>query len=409
MNRDTVLRILLAGLLAAGVLWFVTATEWVEAEVNEPSKNEAARNRYYATQATLRALGGQVVKQPNLDRMPPAGARLILLSRHWALFPDRPARLRQWVEGGGHLVVLGNAVEQKELKWLPVKSLMPKKSDDDDDDKVDRKPPRRNGPDVDCRTLVVPDALPSTYADKRAFEVCGIFPYHRHGAAAGHAATWALRGTVATELVRVAVGQGSVTVIDPADLLANSTVLRKDNALVMAAALQAQRGAQFWFVAEEARAPLLPWLWGEAWPALALALMALVLAAWRGAVRFGPIAAVAAHHRRSMTEQIAGTAQFLRKTGPAALLAAQARALREAAGRRVRHFERLAPAARAQAIANVTGLDAGAIARALDLTWRRSSGQLAADLELLETARRLLSPAGALDASRKNTSNRTIP
>ncbi|MBC7602419.1 MAG: DUF4350 domain-containing protein [Ramlibacter sp.] len=404
MNRDLIIRIVLAALVALGAIWFVTATEWADVEVNEPSKNEAARNSYYATQSTLRALGAKVVKRTNLDRMPPAGARLVLLSRHWDLFPDRPARLRQWVEAGGHLVVMGNAVGQKQLKWLPVQQVVARSSDDDDEDE-DEKPQARPAANSDCRDVSVPDSLPSTFADHRTFRLCGNPPFQRHEAAAGHKASWELRSANGIEFVRVPVGQGSVTVIDPWNFLDNRFVLRGENALAMSAALQIQRGVEFWFVAEEARDPLVPWLWHEAWPAISLALIALMLALWRGAVRFGPVAAVAPNNRRSMTEQITGTAQFLRRTGPAALHAAQARALHEAAAHHLPHYVRLLPAARAQALAKATGLDAEALALAFNPTLRRNASQLAGDLDLLETARRLLArPAPARPPSPGSTS-----
>jgi hypothetical protein len=91
-----------------------------------------------------------------------------------------------------------------------------------------------------------------------------------------------------------------------------------------------------------------------------------------------------------MAEQISGTAQFLRREGPQALLGAQIRALDTVARGHVRHFDKLDRSRRAQAIAQATGLDAAALGLALDKSLARKRVDLPATLQLLETARRLL-------------------
>ncbi len=154
------------------------------------------------------------------------------------------------------------------------------------------------------------------------------------------------------------VGQGTVTVLGGWGLLNNSNLLRADNAQLAAAALQARAGAEFWFVAEEAREPFAPWLWHQAWAALLLGLLALALALWRAGVRFGPLAPSAPAHRRSMAEQVRGTARFLHMHGPKALHTAQLRALHASAARQLPRFSQLDPARRTQEIARATGLDA---------------------------------------------------
>jgi hypothetical protein len=176
----------------------------------------------------------------------------------------------------------------------------------------------------------------------------------------------------------------------PSNLLSNDRLLRGDNALVAVAALQAGPGADIWFVTEEKRPHLLRWLWQEAWVAVLLAAATLVLALWRSARRFGPLAPVITPGRRSMAEQIAGTAQFLRREGPEALLAAQIRAMETVARSHVRHYDKLGRGERALAIAQATGLNAEALGLALDKSLARRRVDLPATLELLETARRLL-------------------
>jgi hypothetical protein len=389
MSRDNLIRLLVGLLIAAGVAWLATATEWAEVDVTKPPRGEAAKNRLYAVQSLLRTLGATVVKRPNLEAMPPPQTRLVLLSRHWDLFPERGQRLRQWVEQGGHLVIPGSMVDHKELEWLPVEEVEedPKKKPRDEPDAPS--PRGKPAPDRDCRALAEPEPMLPAYAGGGSLRVCVPMHWEHYKVAAGQAAQWALAGPAGVEVMRVAVGRGSVTVAGPWRLLENDHVLRADNALAAAAVLQAGKGAQVWFVAEEAREPFLSWLWHGAWPAVLLALLALALFLWRGGVRFGPVAALMERHRRSMTEQVGGTGHFLQRHGTAALHGAQVRALHEAAARHIRHYARLDAFKRAQALADATGVERQAIARALQPGTRRPA-ELPAHLEVLETVRRRL-------------------
>lgn len=385
--RDRLILVLLAVLLLAGGAWLVSATEWTEVDVPTPAKGEALTNPLYATEKLLAALGAKVVRHKSLDAMPPPQARLVLVSRNWDLFPERTQRLRAWVAQGGHLVIPGFLVRHKSLTdWLPVteeNAIRPQTV-------TPTRPFNKAAKDADCRSLEEPPEVASSYGDSRAFRVCGAYFSPQYLPANRQAAPlWSLRGTAGMEAVRVQVGQGTVTVLGGWGLLGNSNLLRADNAQLAAAALQARAGAEFWFVAEEAREPFVPWLWHQAWAALLLGLLALALALWRAGVRFGPLAPSAPAQRRSMAEQVRGTARFLHMHGPKALHAAQLRALHASAARQLPRFSQLIPAQRTSEIARATGLDARALERA-QADRARTRGLLAADLELLETARRRL-------------------
>ena len=83
-------------------------------------------------------------------------------------------------------------------------------------------------------------------------------------------------------------------------------------------------------------------------------LLFIALALWRGAVRFGPLVAPAERVRRSLAEQILGTGRFaVRVGGGAALVAAEQRALHEAASRRIVGYEGLPSAEQAAAVARL--------------------------------------------------------
>ena len=345
-------------------------------------------------QALARQLGAQVTQKTSLEEMPPIGARLVLTSRHWDLFPGREARLRRWVEEGGELVLPGHVAEDTMFEeWLPIvgRELPDDESRTGRGGRNRRDSPPRDVKDRDCRTLSESTHVPPTYADGTSFRVCGSRSRRFQAAQGQQAASWWLGEPQAAEMLRLPVSKGSVTVIGPWRVLDNSHLLRGDNALIAAAALQLRTGAQLWFVAEESREALPLWLWHQAWPALLLGLAALVAALWRAGTRFGPPAATAQGHRRSMSEQVRGTAQFLQRNDPAALHAAQLRALDECAARRL-HGGRLRGPERLRALAAATALDESALGQAM-LPGQRTQAQLVADLALLESARRRLDSA----------------
>jgi len=385
--KDRLILILLGVLLLAGGAWLISATEWVDVDVPTPAKGEALTNPLYATEKLLAALGSKVVRHKSLDAMPPPQARLVLVSRNWDLFPERVQRLRAWVSQGGHLVIPGYLAGHASLKgWLPIteeNAIRPQTV-------TPARPFDKAAKEMDCRAVEEPAEVAASYADSRTYRVCGAYFGPQYLPANRQAAPlWSLRGTAGSEAVRVQVGQGTVTVLGGWGLLSNNNLLRADNAQAVATALQARAGAEFWFVAEEAREPFAPWLWHQAWAALLLGLLALALALWRAGVRFGPLAPSAASHRRSMAEQVRGTARFLHMHGPKALHAAQLRALHASAAKQLPRFSQLDPARRTAGIAQATGLDLRALERA-QADKQRNRGLLAADLELLETARRRL-------------------
>ncbi|MFO1250687.1 MAG: hypothetical protein U1E77_05970 [Inhella sp.] len=190
--------------------------------------------------------------------------------------------------------------------------------------------------------------------------------------------------------LRVPLGRGSVTALNSGtNLFHNEPALRCDNPLLLAAALQAEAGATAWIYLHEKRQALLPWLWQSGWIAILMGLLALAAALWRAAVRFGPLMAAAPRLRRSISEQVHGLGAYLHKEGREALLAAQQRALLEAAQRSLPGFARLSHAERAAALAAATGLAALELSTALSTRFC-TRAQLPSLLLLLETARRRL-------------------
>jgi len=364
---------------AAAVVAFVRHTEWVDEEVTV--RRDLPRDDLQAAKRLVVRLNGRVVEPENLERLPPAGATLLLSSFHANVFPGRAAALQSWVQAGGHLVLDSRMLADPAFAgWLPVRGDTPSAAAAASAARPASRPR--------CTVLQEPESVTPAFAEARAFRICGRLPHALHSFVP---ASWALDGPLVREFVRVPVGRGQVTVTASGLIFSNDTLFEGDHALVLVASLRLRAGDEVWFAAAESRTPLLAAVWHAGAPAVLLAALALVLALWRGAVRFGPPLPLATPARRSVAEQIRGTAHFIFRRDGTALHRAQLRALDDAVRRRVHGHDRLAAAARVQAIARATALDAGELARAMDTSVPRPPRELAASLTLLETAVRRLS------------------
>ena len=418
--------VVLALMLAAGY-WFIQATEWVQEEVTLPLKGEAARKPHYAAARLLRGLGADVAERTQLDELPPPQAVLLLHSFHWALFQGRDQRLREWVENGGHLVLPemmllrdGDSL----LSWVPIAQVkasqahrapaasgaadpQPQEDEDADEPAQDEDasedgtaPPEgahaatpvepRRSPKTDCRSLTEPEQVAPALPPRRSYRLChhSVQRLRPKGQAV---VQWALEDARGTEALRVAHGRGSVTVLGQGIGWQYRGLLEGDHALALVAALQGPGpGRTVWLVSEESRPALPLWLWQHAPAALWLAGIAIALALWRTLPRFGPRLAPELRSRRSMAQQVRGTAEFLWHRDPQALHAAQHRALEEAARQRLPGWPRMDNGARLAALAAATGLPEATLGRALDPHFNRSRAAWPATLALLEQARRRL-------------------
>jgi len=438
-------------LLLAGVFaWLATIFEITDVQSRTPPTGEAATNPLYAAQALARGLGADVALHTSLDPLPPPGATLVLTTNHWNLLPGRDDALRDWVRQGGHLVIPGRLLRDNDedgplIRWLPVRwpkakasttcAAEPKASadararpetpsqsdpDDDDDDSaaVDQNnsgnPPRQTDkqgkstcgqqgdtgqdgePALDLRRNDACRFLGETGdAAGPGFRICETFVWGVEPKPDETVQWSASEAGRHPALLRVAAGKGSVTAIGIWDAMTWQHILRADHGQAWAATLRLRPGMQLWFVSEESRESLLAWLWRQGWAALLLGLLALAAALWRAAPRFGPRLALPRVERRSMAEQIIGTAHFLARSDAQALHRAQLRALDEAAALRLPSWARLDLPTRARAIAALTNLRDSALASAMT-SGARSAANLEADLCYLETAvRRLRAGAAA--------------
>lgn len=431
MKGAVLVRILVAALVLVVLGWVIRHTRWEEVEVDDPAHGAAASDEDYALRKIVAGAGATLEVRTSLEPLPPPGATLLLQSSFWNLFPDRDARLEAWVAYGGHLV-LANGVdlqhENRDLAWVPLSTATshrtarkptptgssPVAGPADADGRLPTPSPRaaprfgRKPAPASCWDYVESDATTTPAFERgRIFRGCaGPFVVH----VTGHVEpTWTLSlapGTRApftddsrTLAVRVPFGRGSVSAMTPFIAAYNRGLLEGDNALIVAAVLQAAPGRAIWIVRDEAREPLAGWLWHEARTPSLLALAAVALALWRLMVRFGPREAVPPQARRSMGEQVRGTGQFIARADPRALHAATRQAFEAAARRRVEGWSELDDAERIDALAATLAqphaIDRAALRASMNIGGGATPAQILAAIAVLEQARRALLRAAA--------------
>jgi hypothetical protein len=428
MNRawlPRALALLVAGLLAA---WLVKNSHWVEVEEALPPRGAALADPYYAFRKVVAATGTALEIHAALEPLPPVDTTLVIDNAAWDLFPERDARLKAWVESGGHLVVIGPMVPAERLRWIPMSfSRLPQvvvpavaasrpgatasapDADDDEDEEADNAdapasappPAVRRAPiparlaaaaDRHCEDFDEPDDVEPAYEPGRTYLACITTAPMR---ALHTAPTWELGNDRDPVALRMPVGRGEVTGLAFWLPVTNQDLILGDNALILAAAFELRSKRPLWLVESEEREPLPAWLWHHARAPLLLALAAVALALWRLMVRFGPREAALAQARRSMGEQVHGTGEFIASREPIALHAATRDALEEAARARISHYAALDDAGRIDALAAATRLDKAALRDA----WRPAPTaprlRILAAIATLEQARRALRPASA--------------
>ncbi len=368
-------RIVLACLVLAAAWWAAVNLRLVKETGPAPLGFKAMFNPLYATERLLHHLGANVHRHLQRDEpLPPVSSTVVLSSASLSEQRDQAQRLRPWVEQGGHLVLSHSAITHDSFEWVPVSNAGGKLGQEQCQ-RVEKHESQGMAP--------APSPSP--------FELCAPVSAVLK-VTDPDAPLWTVSAQQGDIIMRVRVGVGTVTVHGIPAVFDNRALPKADHAHLAALILRAGAGQEVLFI-EEGRPPgpdFWSWLWDEAWVALVLALGAVALGLWRGARRWGPLMGEAQPVRRSMAEQIHGTAQFLANHGRQALHQSAQRALDEAARQRLYCFDQLTVKDRAKVIAEHTGLPASALAQAMlppGPGRRAATGQ---SLQLLEVARRRL-------------------
>jgi hypothetical protein len=386
MSRRLTIAALICGVLGLAFWWLVQNSEWVEVTVPGSLSGEAAQDPFYAATRLVDRLGARSEPLRSLPAVPPTSAVLVITNWDWTV-PARSARLQQWVAGGGRLVIDSSTGSIAELqKWTHLSLIYPFTHGLNEETPEDRE--RFAERIKRCRPMHVATRPGTGLGGISPWQLCGLSIVRRLVPAQGFA--WGIGDEYGLQAVRLAVGQGSVFYADGMPFT-YKTLIQADDARLFVAATQLRRDDLVYFLRSAPADSLFYLLWHEAAAAVCLLLLGAGAYAWRSGVRFAPPLPVRDSARRSLAEQIRGTAQFLRRGGDAPLLhAAVLAALESASQRKLTGYGRLAAEERLQLLARRTGLDAERLRGAR--AWREFHGTdgLTESIALLETARRRL-------------------
>ena len=358
--------------------WIARNTYWDDLKVPMPPKGEALVNPFYATQRFAGTLGARTSWDRSLV-VPPTDAVIVLSGWHWSVGRARRAALQQWVESGGRLVVDDNLIDPNGEfeQWSGVVRTFP------EPDEVEKS---ANGPEPfkdPCRPMQ--EERDGTSAGGDVIRMCDL---GMSWLESKRPVTWALRDKKRAQTMRVAIGRGSVTVLNTAPFRYRG-LFDGDHGRLFVAVTQLRRGDEVHFMSEDDYPGLLTLMWRRGAPAVGIGLVVIGILLWRGAVRFGPLAPALASARRSLADQIRGSGRFALQYGDGrSLHAACVRALDEAARRRISGYASLEPNEQSAALARVTSFDRESLAAAIHHPRMQTAGELHRTIALLEAARR---------------------
>jgi hypothetical protein len=405
--------------LAVAVIGYYVAinTEWREVTIPMPYRGEAATNPQYAMQTFMRELGADVHSEQSVLSMPTTDAAIILSNWHWDLIDSRRAKLEAWVQAGGRLIVDASLAggDESFAKWSGIDHRYPSpKKDKDkqqDQNKSNNKPTDKTPSKHDSKKETEDDSDEATPCEEltstthssnlalspsaKTYQVCPFI--HLGWLENSHRPLWSLSDKFGVQVVRIAIGKGSVTLINM-PLFDNRIFKNGDHAALTIATIQLHHHDAVWFITESEHASIMSLIWRYGAPVVITMALFVIAALWRNAVRFGPQSAPTDTSRRSLAELIRGSGWFYERHGDAALLnAAVLRALHEAAEKHIRGYYQLAPQKQAAVLAHVTELNAEQLQAALLLLASpvvtnklHSTRERRRATALIETARRKL-------------------
>jgi len=403
LTRDDLLRLLpLAALLAVGV-WIARNTYWEEVSVPSQPRGEAATNPYYGIEQLARTLGLRTHTVASLSSLPGRDGVLLLDTFNIRSLPQAQIQaLEHWVAAGGRLVLAGHVLAGSAelrrwsgIKFVPVRPPAAGATAADGSAPGGALPnPAAQPPAATTVGAIRKDCPPMQVSvDGRPTDenlrVCDVWV--GNGFSSERTPSWALHDPAGTQVLRVALGHGSVTIIGPSLLTANTELFQHQHARVFVEAAALMHGDELWIVAPNRAEPLLALLWRLGAPAIGCLGVAIACSIWRNFPRFGPLAPAPLVARRSLGEQIRANARFAwRSRSLAALHAAAVRGLEESARERIVSFDRQDRAQRVALIAARAGVAPSELEGAMRPAAGRRARDERAAIALLEQTRRRL-------------------
>jgi hypothetical protein len=209
---------------------------------------------------------------------------------------------------------------------------------------------------------------------------------------ARHDAVAALSDDAGNVAVRVAEGDGYVTVVASGDFFSNMLIDEADHARLLLDVVAGYLDpGKVWLIFQSSFPSLGDVIWETA-PLLVISLVALFsLWLWAKTPRFGPKLEPAGEDRRSISEHVSAAGAFTwRHAGSEVLANSAVTALLHAAERRHPGIGRLSSEKQAQSLAHLTGLDVELIFNALISAGRERPREFADTIQLLQTIRKAL-------------------
>ena len=382
MNGNRPLQLLVAVVLAAVAVWIAMNTYWDYVMVDNPPRGEAIRNRYYSFEHLAQGFAIHTSQVPSVRTLPAADGVLVVDDLRGTQ-ADIDA-LEKWVASGGRLLLSRSVLlsNPKLRSWSGVGVASPRS---DDEDGTPRARTRAAGED-DCASFS--ERLAGRESGKSLRACLGSM---RVALSSTYTPAWSLSNGYGFQMLRVAIGKGSIAVIACECLMGNKSLLRGDHARIVFDSIPLRPGDHVDILNPISAENLLALLWRLAAAAIVCALAAIGLTIWRKLPRFGPIVAPPPPLRRSLAEQIRARARFAWRTRRlASLRRAECQALTESASRRLVFYERMDAVRRIGALAAHTGLDSGSLRSALSDNLDGGAESQRAAIVLLEKARRLL-------------------
>lgn len=385
MNRRLMPGLLIAGLLAAlAVYLYQQATPYQEVIDHGPSP-EARANPYLAAEHFLRQQGLTVTHANSLDILPylePHQQSLLLLGDRANMTPRQADQLLNWTRAGGRLLFVAEALwDEKTGKsgdlLLDRVQLHQSMSKD-----LGNPPP---GAEADP----YPNLTKLYLEDEDAPAYASFDPQFHLEDPKNLAQSWA-NSALATHMMQLSYGLGSITVVTDAELWKTPNIGQYDNAWLLWY-LYSDTGVTLLFNIDHDN---LPTLLLRYFPQALVALIALIgLWIWHAGLRQGPVQAPAPKARRQLQEHLRASAHFmLRRSGQQSLLQALQQDVLRSARHRHPGFEQLGVAEQWQVLARLTGQPTRAISQALSprTEQRLSSAEFSRQVAHLQTLRNAL-------------------
>lgn len=339
--------------------------EKVEESVARGVSGEAAINPYFALQELFRRFGAESRGVVGIRRLPPTGQTLVLAAPRRHFGSQGVERLLQWVEEGGHLVVIPEHPGGEDalmatlgVSWLDAHEV--------------------EGDEVENSSPFVSDRAP--WPRLSVGEEAEVLFYD-----GAEEAAW---------ILALRWGEGTATLVSDGMYLRNANLEQKDHPLIAWELLHGGRRAlgsaaepeEVWVVFRDPKPSIWAVLGARSRP-LALSLLVLVVAfmVWISR-RFGPLFEEKPQEQRHLAEHVRASGRYLWSVGAEdALLNSTRGALEQRLGH---DLSAASLDGRLEDLAAAAHLETSALRKALALSSTRDRQRFAQTLQILETLRK---------------------